>query len=139
MTTLPPSLQTLLDRSAIAELTAHYNDAFDANDGGRFAGTFVADGEMLLNGASLARGADALAALAARPAGTVHYTTDAIVEVDGDRATQRCRLLLCHLPRDARELRLDSSGSYADELVRTAEGWRFVRRAATLDVRPSQT
>jgi hypothetical protein len=34
---------------------------------------------------------------------------------------------------EERTTRLDRSGRYHDELVRTAQGWRFARRTATLD------
>jgi len=36
-------------------------------------------------------------------------------------------------PADKRQSRLQRTGRYHDQLVRTPDGWRFARRTVTLD------
>jgi len=132
-------LAWLIDRAQIRELTARYNRCFDDGDAERFAATFVEDGVMEVAGGPTTSGRAALAEMVRRtPYGIVHVTVDATVEVDGDRAVQDVTLLVVarpapDAPREQRTSRLQRSGRYHDELVRTAEGWRFARRTAMLD------
>ena len=128
----------VVDQARIRELTARYNRCFDDGDPdglrrhlhrGRRHG-----GERHL----LRQGRDALAEMVRHtPYGVVHVTVDATVEVDGDRAVQDVTLLVLARPGpDAAagtKSKLANSGRYHDELVRTADGWRFARRTATLD------
>jgi uncharacterized protein (TIGR02246 family) len=129
----------LVDRTQIRELTARYNRAFDDGDADAFAATFTGDGVMEIDGGPATTGSAALAEMVRRtPYGIVHVTVDAVVEVDGDRAVQDVTLLVVGRPgpdepAEKRRSRLARSGRYHDELVRTAEGWRFTRRTATLD------
>jgi uncharacterized protein (TIGR02246 family) len=129
----------LIDRARIRELTARYNRCFDDGDPEGFAATFTEDGVMEVVGGPTTTGRAQLAEMVrGTPYGIVHVTVDAIVEVDGDRAVQDVTLLVVArppegLPRPERRSRLQRTGRYRDELVRTAEGWRFVRRTATLD------
>ncbi len=131
--------QWLVDRIQIRELTARYNHCFDDGDAEGFAATFTEDGVMAVEGGFTASGRDALAKMCRNvPYGVVHVTTDAIVEVDGDRASQYLTILVLNRPQidaapDKRISSLQRTGRYRDELVRTADGWRFTRRTATLD------
>lgn len=123
----------LADRVAIGELTARYNRAFDDGEVDAWLDTFVEDGEMQRDGRTW-KGHDALARLLQKVGwGTVHVTTDAIVEIDGDRARQWCTLVLLRRERDRRPPVVLATGRYEDELRRTADGWRFVRRVASTD------
>ena len=129
----------MVDRARISDLTARYNRCFDDGDPDGFAATFTEDGSMEVVGGPTTTGRAALAEMCRRtPYGIVHVTVDAIVEVDGDRAVQDVTLLVVARPRadvpaDKRRSRLQRSGRYRDQLVRTPEGWRFAHRAATLD------
>jgi uncharacterized protein (TIGR02246 family) len=129
----------LVDRARIRELTARYNRCFDDGDPEGFAACFTEDGAMEVTGGFATTGHEALAEMVRRtPYGIMHVTVDAIVEVDGDRAVQDVTLLVVARPQpdappDKRKSRLQSSGRYHDELVRTPDGWRFSRRTATLD------
>jgi uncharacterized protein (TIGR02246 family) len=128
-----------VDRARIRELTARYNRAFDDGDPDAFAATFTDDGVMEVVGGPTTSGRSALAEMVRRtPYGIVHVTVDAIVSVDGDRAVQDVTLLVVARPApdasaDQRRSRLQRSGRYHDELVRTGDGWRFARRTCTLD------
>ncbi len=129
----------MVDRARIRELTARYNRCFDDGDPEGFAATFTEDGTMEVVGGPTTSGRAALAEMVRRtPYGIVHVTVDATVEVDGDRAVQDVTLLVVSRPApdappDKRHSRLQRSGRYHDELVRTPEGWRFARRTASLD------
>jgi uncharacterized protein (TIGR02246 family) len=133
------ALAWLVDRAQIRELTARYNRSFDEGDPEAFAATFTDDGVMEVAGGPTTTGRAALAEMCRHtPYGIVHVTTDATVEVDGDRAVQDVTLLVVNrppadAPRDKRVSRVQRSGRYHDELVRTPDGWRFARRVATLD------
>jgi uncharacterized protein (TIGR02246 family) len=129
----------LVDRARIRELTARYNRCFDDGDPEGFAATFTEDGAMEIDGGPTTRGREALAEMVRRtPYGIVHVTVDAIVEVDGDRAVQDVTLLVVNRPSadtppEKRRSRLQRTGRYHDELVRTPDGWRFQHRIASLD------
>jgi uncharacterized protein (TIGR02246 family) len=128
----------LLDRTQIRELTARYNRAFDDGDPEAFVATFTEDGVMEVTGTFEVAGRDGLAEMVRHtPYGVVHVTVDATVEVDGDRAVQNVTMVILSRPaKDAApgaHSKLSNTGRYRDELVRTADGWRFARRTATLD------
>lgn len=139
---MDPHVRWLLDRTQIRELTARYNRSFDDGDPEAFAATFTEDGTMEVAGGPCTSGREALAEMCRRvPYGVVHVTVDATVDVDGDRAVQDVTLLVLARPRggadtEVRHPRLQASGRYHDELVRTADGWRFARRTAVLDGGP---
>jgi uncharacterized protein (TIGR02246 family) len=137
--TVQDELQWLVDRARIRELTARYNRCFDDGDAEGFAATFTEDGVMEVTGGFTVTGRSGLEEMCRRtPYGVVHLTADSTVEVEGDRAVQELTILVLQRPKpDAgpteRTSVLQRTGRYRDELVRTDEGWRFLRRTATLD------
>jgi uncharacterized protein (TIGR02246 family) len=134
-----PELQWLADWTRIRELTARYNRAFDDTDTDAFAATFTEDGVMEVVGGFEVRGREGLAEMCRRtPYGVVHVTADATIEIDGDRAVQDVTVLVLQRPKpdaapEERHTTIERSGRYRDELVRTADGWRFAKRSVTLD------
>ncbi|MBG0852938.1 nuclear transport factor 2 family protein [Streptomyces spinoverrucosus] len=56
---------------------------------------------------------------------TVHMGTDAVIEIDGDRATVRGNQLSTHVLADGSDGIFISAGRADSELVRTADGWRI--------------
>jgi uncharacterized protein (TIGR02246 family) len=128
------AVERVLDHLAIRELTARYNRAFDDVDSEAWADTFTPDGVMDYGGDPIA-GRDALVALSrATGFGYVHMTTDPIIEIDGDRATQSCSVIIAQRSQARDQVSVAMTGRYDDELVRTPDGWRFRRRTASLDV-----
>jgi uncharacterized protein (TIGR02246 family) len=128
------ALERVLDHLAIRELTARYNRAFDDVDSDAWADTFTPDGVMEYGGTPVS-GRDALVKMSqATGYGFVHITTDPIIEVDGDRGTQRCTVIIANRSRTRDQVGIAMTGRYEDELVRTPDGWRFKRRKAILDV-----
>jgi uncharacterized protein (TIGR02246 family) len=125
------------DWIAIRELSARYNRAFDEADQEAFGALFVNDGVLIFRGTPSgdreAVGRDAIRALAVRPRHAhFHITTDAVIEIEGDQATQVCALFLTSRAFEDGQLTL-TMGRYFDTLTRTAEGWRFTRREGFID------
>lgn len=125
----------LVDRAKIIELTAHYNRCFDDGDVEGFVDTFTDDGVMEVTGSFSASGREALADMCRHtPWGTMHVTTSNTVEVDGNHAIQNVTLVVLSRPAAKGDTpKLVGTGRYLDELTRTADGWRFQKRSATLD------
>jgi hypothetical protein len=63
---------------------------------------------------------------------TVHLGTNAVIELDGDRATARGAQLSTHVLADGSEAVFISAGHADTELARTADGWRI--RASSLRI-----
>ncbi|MFJ9417379.1 MULTISPECIES: nuclear transport factor 2 family protein [unclassified Streptomyces] len=57
--------------------------------------------------------------------GTVHLGTNAVLEIDGDRATARGAQLSTHVLADGSGDVFISAGHADSELVRTPDGWRI--------------
>jgi ketosteroid isomerase-like protein len=127
-------LQDIADKLEIRELVARYCRAVDDADGPAFADSFTDDG-VFETPAGIVTGRDALLAHGEKMVfGNVHITTDAIIELDGDRASHTCTLILGRRREDKAANEILSTGRYFDELVRTHDGWRFTSRRAVLDL-----
>jgi 3-phenylpropionate/cinnamic acid dioxygenase small subunit len=128
-------VQWISDYLAIRDLSARYNYLADTGDGEGYAALFTEDGEFDVVGNRVYRGHAELAACAATAANkTVHVTADPIIEIDGDTARQRSRLISCLRTEDGSRNEFVNTGFYIDELRRTPAGWRFVRRRAEVDL-----
>jgi uncharacterized protein (TIGR02246 family) len=127
------TMSTTDDIVAIQQLLARYNTAADSGDGAGFAATFTEDGEAV-NGARTAKGREALAAIgnsvATNVPGIRHWVNNHVIDVDGDHASATVYVTAIQVGADRKVL---TTGRYADELQRTAEGWRFARRTFTAD------
>jgi len=125
------------DAEAIRCLLSDYGRLLDARDWDAWAALFTPDGQWIGGDYGVIGGRDALVAFGRREFdGTppcVHMLSNMAVRPDGDRATAWSRWLVVEQQGDG-TLRITLAGSYADELVRLAEGWRFARRTATLDL-----
>ncbi|MGW0042291.1 nuclear transport factor 2 family protein [Rhodococcus sp. NPDC003348] len=125
------------DWQAIRELTATYNRCFDKSDAAGWAGTFLASGRLEVAGEGVTyTGHDELGGFCrSRGWGILHMTLDPEVTVDGDRAEQRCNLVMFRRYEDQARPTLMATGRYTDSLVRTPDGWRFDLRVVELDTR----
>ncbi|HEX9832631.1 MAG TPA: nuclear transport factor 2 family protein [Mycobacterium sp.] len=122
------------DRGAIRELAARYNLCADTRDLSGFADCFVADGAFEMIGLARLQGSDALKAMiGALDFPTLHVTNDAVIDTDGDFATQHCALTIFARGPSNNDMVVLTTGRYSDRLVRTAAGWRFVERVARTD------
>lgn len=121
------------DRDAIRHLLATYTYNGDRGRIAELAACFAADGVLEFPGAT-ATGPEAIVAAlsaggSADPRRTFvrHHTTNPLIEVNGDTATARSYFSVWsnHGP--------DHAGTYSDQLVRSADGWRFARRLVRID------
>jgi len=119
----------LADRIAIRELTARYNNAWIDRDPEAWCDTFTEGGSLEVVDGPTIRGHDALREMfKAMDSALVHFTTDAVITVDADQATQRCSVMTAAPTAQGDQVQLTGVGHYSDSLVRTAQGWRFARR-----------
>jgi hypothetical protein len=145
-----PDSSWVVDRALIQELTATYNRCADLRDGEGYAGTFTEEGSVELVGWHSVSGRAALRKMmddgaaagnsTSRFAKQMHVTTDAIIRVDGDKARQDASVTVFQQPEAGKPLEdtgipVVFTGRYKDELVRTAEGWRFEHRRIILHTR----
>ncbi|MCD9874911.1 nuclear transport factor 2 family protein [Streptomyces guryensis] len=123
-------LQILTDRAEITDLLDRYlrsldNGVFD-EEWARAFHTEDVTAEMPIG---TVHGRDALLARVrqamARFDRTVHLGTNAIIEIDGARATTRGAQLSTHVLADGTGSVFISAGHADAELVRTADGWRI--------------
>jgi ketosteroid isomerase-like protein len=122
------------DIVAIQQLAARYNQSVDRGDGDAFAATFVPDGVSVTPGGEV-RGRDALADLGSSLARSVpgirHWINNHVVDIDGDHA-DGTMYLIAFGGEDGHTIL--AAGQYTDQIRRTPDGWRFVRREFVPDV-----
>jgi ketosteroid isomerase-like protein len=126
------TLANLLAEREIERLILDYAAHNDASDWDAVAAMFADNGRVSRPVApdDFTHGRVAiLAAFMARPPRkTRHIVSNIRVDIDGNNATAYSQILLFTGP-DMTPL----VGSYADVLVSTREGWRFVERRGSLD------
>jgi len=125
------------DAEAIRSLLSTYGRMLDARDYIAWAALFTPDGAWHGGDAyGLIKGRDDLARFATREfAGTppcIHIFGSIAVEVEGDAASAWSRWML--IEQRPEGLTIALAGSYADQLVRLPEGWRFLHRRVALDL-----
>lgn len=128
------NLQELSDIAEIRQLNARYNRLADRGESEAYARCYTEDAEFEIVGNRTYRGRAEIAAAAAATQVTVHVTTEPEIELDGDTARQRVRMLSIVLAPDASRNEFVASGWYIDTLKRTPEGWLFQTRRAQLDL-----
>jgi len=136
---LTARVQLLEDREAIWRLFMDYRRHLDRRDFAAYAQLFTEDGEWLGN-LGHARGPAEIEQLLIRTLDAwsgektahLHLVDNAVVDVVGDRATAESTWV--YITRDFSDNPvLSLIGHYRDVLVRTENGWRFLRREAYLD------
>lgn len=131
------SLAELTDRLAIVDLLHRYATGLDTKDWDLLASVFTADGVAdysALGGVN--EGPAAICKLCSGALGGLdasqHIITNEVIVIDGDRATARCYFQAQHVFAGAEGGdNFLVGGTYDDELVRTADGWRIQRRTLT--------
>ncbi len=130
------------DRDAIENTLHRYAFGYDEGDWKLVESTFTADAQLSLRvtGGELAgpfTGRDAIIDMMDETAKTQpdqrrHVTSNVVVDVDGDRATAWSYLTIFSAHDGT--LTALSTGTYEDELVRAADGWRLSMRHIALDL-----
>jgi uncharacterized protein (TIGR02246 family) len=134
--TVEQRLQRVEDELAIRRVLVDYSATQDARDYAGYAALFARNGEWV-NGKTIHKGREAIHKMLVDlygepPAGYVnsesfHITSNAEINVNGDRATARSRHLLV-LRGPAGEPTPALAGRYEDEFIREEGKWKILRR-----------
>lgn len=120
------------DAFAIQQTLSRYSDGCSRRDWDQVEGTFMPDGiwEVPALG-TFHRGwaaiQPAMAGFVAQLDYFVQINSTAIITMSGDAARARSTIRECGKFAGCDEA-LEVMGTYEDELLRTADGWKFVRR-----------
>jgi hypothetical protein len=122
------------DLVEIQQLYAKYNWTLDAGDAEGYASTFTPDGVFNNN-----VGHDAIVKFAntfhaGLGAHVHHWNTNLMILPTADGASGQVYLVLVDFAN--KPATIATSATYSDELVKTAQGWRFKKRATKGDVAP---
>ena len=126
---------TAQDFVDIQALYARYNWALDSGDAEGYAATFTADGVFNNN-----VGHDAIVKFAETfhkglGAHVHHWNTNLMITPTADGAAGQVYLVLVDFA--TKPPSIATSATYSDELVKTAQGWRFKKRQTKGDVAPA--
>jgi SnoaL-like domain len=122
------------DYIEIQQLYATYNNAIDTGDAEGWAATFTPDGTF-----NTFKGKDALVGFVQQWKDKMgglnrrHWNANLSIQPTNDGATGKTLLMLLDVASKA----IVTTGSYADELVKTPQGWRFKNRQFTRDAAPT--
>ena len=124
------------DEIAIQQTLNAYSYNASIGDLPAMVATFAADGVWEVPGiGALCTGHEEILAAASGITAAIEYmvqmNSPAIIEVSGDRATAKSIIRECG-KYAGRQTCLEVLGLYSDELVRTADGWRFAKRTFTV-------
>jgi 3-phenylpropionate/cinnamic acid dioxygenase small subunit len=123
------------DRFQIAELNSRFFFALDNHDLDAWSATFTEAGVFASPYGEFPGHEQRTEFLrghidAGREDGTRHMTVDLAIDDAGDRARMRSYVVKLQVEQAPH---IVATGVYEDELVRTGEGWRFARRALSID------
>jgi hypothetical protein len=123
------------DLVEIQQLYATYNWTLDAGDAEGYAATFTPDGVFNNN-----VGHDAIVKFAntfhaGLGAHVHHWNTNLMILPTAEGASGQVYLVLVDFA--TKPASIATSATYSDELVKTAQGWRFKKRATKGDVAPA--
>ena len=120
------------DKLAINELVAKYNMAMDHVQAAEWADTFTDDGDLVIDGKSIAKGRAALTAMVEGAAKGVyrgrHWVCNSIIDGEGNTARLRMYVLSFAI-NDGIVPRV--MGEYDDTLVKANGQWKFKTRNIT--------
>ncbi len=122
------------DLVEIQQLYARYNWTIDAGDSEGYASTFTPDGVFNANvgHAAIVKFADGFhAGLGSH---VRHWNTNLLIQPTPTGASGQVYLVLVDFA--TKPATIVTSASYTDELVKTAQGWRFTKRTTKGDVVP---
>ena len=128
------SLQYLSDYVAIRQLNARYNRYADQADGTSYSNLFTEDAEFNIVGEGTYVGREQIAARCNATTTAVHITTEPELDISGDTAQQRVRMLTVLQDGKGTRNEFVASGWYIDELKRIEGSWRYYRRRVELDL-----
>jgi uncharacterized protein (TIGR02246 family) len=131
-------LRRLEDLQAINQLFIDYGEHLDSGDFDAYADLFAEDGEVLLGPMGRAQGRAEIRSLmtkllAPSVGSTFHIVSSPRIDLRGDTATSTVMWSVATTGDDGLA-RLSMVGHHVDDLVRTADGWRFRRRRGVVNL-----
>lgn len=125
--------QRVADEHDILKLANAYSHAVMRRDGQLAAKTYAQDGQLIAFGRPPIVGHEALGAAFHATFSPLAFITQAcvghVINVEGDRASASFAVNEFFRPQQGdAEVIMCCMGMYEDEVVRTAEGWRFAQR-----------
>jgi len=126
------AMDSIVDRSDIVALTANYCWALDSGEYERLREVFLPGATAQL-GSTFCTGVDDIidrvSGSLGKYDGSQHLVNTHEIVVDGNTATSRCYVHAQHMrPKGEQPPLFTLGGTYEDELVRTASGWRIRHR-----------
>lgn len=141
MEDLQRRLRRLEDLEAIRQLFVDYGFHLDRCDFEAYASLFAADGELLLGPMGRAKGPEAIRAMMERNLGgrqgqSYHVIANPVVRFDPDQEDlATSHVTWAAILRDPNgHPTLPLYGHHIDVLVRSPEGWKFMRREGHVDL-----
>lgn len=131
-----PFIQQLRDRAAIHDLLIRYARGVDQRDLTLVAACFAPEAryEGALGVGTIEVALAALRERMQRYQTTMHFLTNQLIELDGDRAHSETYGLVYHrLAEDAEQEDFIVGVRYLDDLARQGDGWWIVHRTAVLE------
>ena len=123
------------DKLDIIATLDRYAEVLDRRDWPGLADVFTADAEMDFGAWKATNLEDIKTNIASFLDGcgpSQHLLGNYRIKLDGDQATSHCYIRVMHFGKDEHEGKTyEMWGEYADDLLRTANGWRSRRRRAT--------
>ncbi|WP_165827691.1 nuclear transport factor 2 family protein [Mycolicibacterium sp. GF69] len=125
------------DKAQIAEVLIRYATGIDSKDWALFRTCWTDEVDIDYGDLGTFTDADAFTTLMEQIHGgmgqTYHRISNIVVDVQADRATARSYVhaVLMAVPGDTGSW-IDALGHYDDELSRTADGWRIVKRTTNI-------
>jgi len=123
----------MVEELAIQQTLNRYSEGCGRADWEQVMATFLPDGiweipalDARYQGHAAIQAA--MAAFLAQMAYFVQINSPGTIVIDGDRATARSVIRECGKYAD-RDVALEVLGFYHDDLVRTADGWKFAKRS----------
>jgi hypothetical protein len=124
---LEARIRKLEDLQEISRLMSLYCYHADNRDGENWSKVFAEDGVFETDLYGTYEGRETIRRLEHRSF-AIHYATNAIIDIDGDRARGRWLLLMpCSFDENGGKRAVWAGAKYDNEIVRTGEGWRFKR------------
>jgi hypothetical protein len=139
---LEARVRAVEDRQAIERVLMEYGRSLDRRDFATYSGLFARDG-VWDGGMGVFRGPAAIKAAMEKtfasapgiPKGTnFHILTNAIIDLDGDRATALSKWVFMQVVDGKSQIAM--TGSYEDQFVREQGAWKILLRKAPADAPP---
>jgi ketosteroid isomerase-like protein len=128
-------LRRLEDLEAIRQLQIDYGNALDRGNVDAYVALFAEDAELNLGPVAHCKGHAEIREAAGRMCGggSIHLIGNPQIFLDGDTAKAVVSWTVLSPDEDGRP-QVTTTGAHRDDLVRTSEGWRLMRRRGFVNI-----